>query len=219
MNGRTTLGIILALVGLGLLLEQAGLVDVGEIASTWWPLILVVIGALKLLTGTRFGGLVLVLAGVLFQLHSLDLLPGVFFDYFWPLALIFLGAWLVASRSGRTSRVSLDEHMRQFVILGGLETRNESEHFEGGEVTVMLGGLDLDLRGARITGDRAVIDITAVLGGVEIRVPREWRVVASGTPLLGGWEDKSEHREEPGRPSPTLELRGIAVLGGVEVGN
>lgn len=219
MNGRTVLGTALALLGVGLLLEQMELVDVGSILSTWWPLVLVAVGSLKLWSGARLGGAAFLLAGLLFQVHELQLLPGGFFDYFWPVVLVAAGAWLIASRGDREPKLSSEDRIQNFVLLGGLETRNESQRFEGGSVTVMLGGLDLDLRGARIVGDRASIEVTAVFGGAEIRVPRAWRVTVSGTPLLGGWENKTEHRAEEGEPSPTLELSGIALFGGVEIGN
>lgn len=219
MSGRALLGTIAALVGLGLLLEQAGVVDFGAVASTWWPLILVTVGAVKLATGTRIGGLVLVVAGALFQADALQLLPRDFFNYFWPVALIVVGAWLIVSRGRSAPHVASDDFIRQFVIFGGLEARNESQRLEGGTLTALFGGIELDLRGAKIAGERAVLEVTAMFGGVDIRVPKEWRVVASGTPLLGGWENKSEHREREGEPTPTLELKGIAMLGGVEIGN
>lgn len=219
MTGRAILGTILAVVGLGLLLQRMEVVDFGELVSIGWPLILIFVGALKLFTGTRLAGAVLVLAGALFQARALGWLPGDFFDYFWPVALILAGVWLLASRGSRGPSLASEDYVRQFVAFGGIETRNESEQFRGASVTAMFGGLELDLRGAKIAGDRAVIEATAMFGGVEIRVPREWKVIASGTPLLGGWENKAEHREEPGQASPTLEIKGIALFGGVEIGN
>lgn len=219
MNGRTAVGTVLLLIGVGLLAEQLGIVDIGRLLSTWWPLLLIAVGGVKVLTGTPVGGSVLLLAGVLFQARALELLPGSFFDYFWPIALVAGGAWLIGSRGGREQKASMEDEIRHFVAFGGIETRNESQAFRGGSVTAMFGGLELDLRGAKIAGDRAVIETTTMLGGAEIRVPEEWRVVVSGTPLLGGWENKTEHRPEGDGPSPTLELTGLSLLGGVSVSN
>lgn len=219
MNGRTLLGTILALVGVGLLLEQTELVDVGAIVSTWWPLLLIAVGLVKLYSGARLGGAILVLAGALFLARELQLLPGDFFDYFWPVALLAVGAWLIASRGGRGAAVSSENSIQQLACFGGVQTRNESQRFEGGNVTAMFGGLELDLRGATLAPDGAVLEVTAMFGGAEIRVPREWKVVVSGTSLLGGWDDKTEHRAGSGEASQTLELTGIAMFGGVEIGN
>lgn len=219
MSGRTLLGTILALLGVGLLLEQTGVLDLGSLLATWWPLLLVGAGALKIASGSRLGGTVILLAGAVFQARALDVLPGEFFDYFWPAVLLVGGVWLIASRGGSEPAVSSEDFLRQLVVLGGLQTRNESQRFSGGELTVLMGGLELDLRDARIQGDRAAIEVTTLMGGAEIRVPKEWRVTSTGTPLLGGWENKTEHRPAKGETSPTLELTGVSLFGGVEIGN
>ncbi len=219
MSGRTLAGSVLLLFGLALLGEQLGVVDVGRLLSTWWPLLLVGVGGVKLITGTPIGGSVLLLAGLLFQARALEMLPGSFFDYFWPLVLVAGGVWLIASRGGGEPTTSTEDEIRHFVAFGGLETRNESQDFRGGSITAMFGGLELDLRGAKISGDRAVLETTTMLGGAEIRVPKEWRVVVSGTPLLGGWENTTEHRPDAEGRSPTLELTGLSILGGVSISN
>jgi hypothetical protein len=54
-------------------------------------------------------------------------------------------------------------------------------------------------------------------GGIEIYVPRDWHVTVSGFPLLGGFEDKTY--QQPGEASGHLVVKGMAVMGGVEVKN
>ena len=51
-----------------------------------------------------------------------------------------------------------------------------------------MGGCEIDLRHASIDGE-AVIDIFALWGGVELRVPPDWTVVSRVTPILGGVDD------------------------------
>ncbi len=75
-------------------------------------------------------------------------------------------------------------------ILSGVNRGNNSRAFRGGDLTAIMGGCDIDLRQAAINGD-AVIDVFAVWGGIEIRVPEDWSVVFHVTPLLGGVEDKT----------------------------
>ena len=64
----------------------------------------------------------------------------------------------------------------------------------------------------------AHLRVTAVMGGVDIFVPRHWEVALHGTPLLGGIED-SRHPEVPqaGQPRPRLTIDATAVMGGIEI--
>jgi predicted membrane protein len=105
-----------------------------------------------------------------------------------------------------------------FAMLGGTEHRSNAADFRGGDVTAILGGAKIDLRNATIKSGDAVIDTFAMWGGIEIIVPRGWSVSVQGTPILGAYEDKSEqHPEIAG--GPRLVVRGVVVMGGVEIKN
>ena len=58
-------------------------------------------------------------------------------------------------------------------VLGGGHRGNNSRSFRGGELTAVMGGCEIDLRQAAIEGE-AVIDVFALWGGIEIRVPEDW---------------------------------------------
>src|SRR5215470_7030241 len=57
-------------------------------------------------------------------------------------------------------------------VLGAIERRNSSSAFRTAEASAFMGGVDLDLRDATMEGDEARIEVSAVMGGIEIRVPR-----------------------------------------------
>ena len=76
----------------------------------------------------------------------------------------------------------------------------------------------LDLREAAVAnGVEAIVDVTAVMGGYEIRVPETWNVVVDVVPFMGGYEDKTRHPADPS--APRLRLRGFVMMGGLEVRN
>ena len=62
----------------------------------------------------------------------------------------------------------------------------------------------------------AVLHLSIIMGGVEIRVPREWSVVVGGSPVLGGIEDKTVPPMTPGK---RLVIEGSVIMGGVEITN
>ena len=93
---------------------------------------------------------------------------------------------------------------------------NNSRAFKGGDLTAVLGGCEIDLRHAAIE-EEAVIDVFAICGGIEIRVPESWTVIGRVTPILGGFEDKTRPPHEVS--TQRLVIRGIVIMGGVEVKN
>jgi hypothetical protein len=97
-------------------------------------------------------------------------------------------------------------------------TRKGSWHAEPVmTVVAVFGGIELDFREAVLPGQEIVLHATAVLGGVEITVPPEMRVVDNGFAVLGGREIAGDSDESADPNAPLLRIDGACVLGGVEV--
>ena len=72
----------------------------------------------------------------------------------------------------------------------------------------------------RHTADReASVDALALFGGVDVPVPKGWRIALGGTPILGGCEDKTGGDGELPADAPVLRVHATAILGGVDVKN
>ena len=106
---------------------------------------------------------------------------------------------------------------RIVAIFGGA-TRKGTWHPDP-EMTVLavFGGVELDFREAVLPGREIVLHATSVLGGVEITVPPEMRVIDSGVAILGGREIAGNVAESAGPDAPVLRIAGTCVLGGIEV--
>jgi uncharacterized protein DUF1707 len=86
------------------------------------------------------------------------------------------------------------------------------------EVLSVFGGVDLDFREAVLPGREVVVRATAVLGGVDIIVPPEMRVVdGGGVAILGGRDIAGSSVESSGPDAPVLRIEGSCVLGGIDV--
>ena len=222
MNARTFFGILLVAFGGGLLLDRAGVLDFGQIISTWWPLILIAIAAVQIVfrTAPLIGSLILLAVGLVFQAITLNLLPSNIWNYLWPVALVAIGLWLVLARGWTGgSQVRSEDQLSSFVAFGGANPRVVSDQFEGGSVTTVFGGSEIDLREAQMAAQGAALDVTALFGGVEIIVPAEWRVTLTGLPLFGGWDNKTKYAGEKGAEGPALKINCLAAFAGIEVHN
>ena len=218
-------GLLILIVGLVFLLDNLNVIASVNIFR-FWPLILVALGLKHLFEardrGAAVGAVLLTSVGVLFQLDRLHIIE-VRFWQLWPLLLVAFGfQMLMRSLSGppRPPAAATDaETATSFsssAFLGGIKRRNCSKAFRGGSVSVIMGGVELDLTKAEIEGNTATIQISAMMGGVELRIPETWSVETRIVPLLGGVEDKTI---PPRDSSKVLVLLGSIVMGGVEIKN
>jgi hypothetical protein len=120
----------------------------------------------------------------------------------------------VAATSGQ---LAASRRGGRIVAIFGGATRKGAWHAEPViDVLTVFGGAELDFREAVLPGKEVTLRATSVLGGVEITVPPEMRVIDNGTAILGGREIKGGP-ESIGPDSPVLRIEGICVLGGIEV--
>ena len=84
-------------------------------------------------------------------------------------------------------------------------------------VLTVFGGAEIDFRDAILPGKEVVLRAITVLGGVEITVPPEMRVVDNGIAVLGGREIAGNVDESASPDAPVLRIEGACVLGGLEV--
>lgn len=101
-------------------------------------------------------------------------------------------------------------------ILCGKEIHFSKEVFDGAVLTAVLGAVDLNLRDAVFYHD-TVIEAVAVMGGIDIFVPKDVHVVVSSTPFLGGI-DSHIKRSKPVPPDAvTIYINAKSVMGGIEI--
>jgi hypothetical protein len=122
------------------------------------------------------------------------------------------GAFRSHPNTGRGQRPTL------FAMMSGVR-RQVTGGFAGAEATAIMGGVELDLRYSAMDGDEVIIDTFALWGGIEIWVPAHWEIVSQGLPLMGAFEDKTHVTTHGGNRQPRLVVRGVAIMGGVEIKN
>jgi hypothetical protein len=227
LTPKLVLGVCVMAVGGMLALENLGMVDAGRYLR-WWPAGLVAIGLLKWFgVGTpvsRGGGAILTAAGVLLLLGELDFHAFEIWDL-WPLVLIAAGFAMISGSlrlargaGGAGAAGDASDFARGFAFMGGVNRKLLSPAFRGGDLTAVMGGVELDLRGARIEpGTRPVIETFVWWGGIDLTVPENWKVTPEATVLLGAFEDHTKRTGE--EIAGEIVVRGLVVMGGIEVKN
>ncbi|MBI3229793.1 MAG: hypothetical protein HYZ45_06335 [Burkholderiales bacterium] len=223
-------GLMIMAIGLIFLLDNFGWWDAQRILH-YWPVLLIVVGAMKLSdapqTKQYFVGMALIAVGAGMTLQRLGLFI-ISWKMMWPIIIMLAGiAFIikaVVGQDGETGQshilstdtlTSDDSFITANVVMGGVQRRVITPNFKGGKVNVVMGGCELDLRQCGLEGD-ATLEVHAVFGGVEIKVPMDWAVILKGTPILGGFDEKTV---APPDSSKRLIITGTAIMGGVNVRN
>jgi hypothetical protein len=224
--GRVVVGLGLVATGVLFVLDSAGALDAGDTIGNWWPLLLVALGIFQLVTDPRtwLGSGILVAVGVVLLGTHQDWLHGSAWSLLFAAILIVVGLRLlnVSRRGGTvvTGPAPAPAHgetatVDAVAVLSKRRVTVTSPAFLGGDITSVLGSLDLDLTGATL-GPGARLNATVVLGGLNVLVPQGWRVELTGTPILIGW-DNTTRRDVIGPDAPVLQISAVTVLGGLEV--
>ncbi len=213
------LGLIIVAIGLSLLFGQLGLEGIfgfsfSYLLSILWPLIVIVVGLTIWFNSKNSFGLIVGGIGLFFLLNTIFDID--IWGLFWPILLISVGLLILFKGSVKsTADKSSEDYISTNTIFSGSEKRVLSKSFEGGNLFVLFGGSEIDLRKAKISKEGASIDITTVFGGTTIFVPDDVQVVSEGSALFGGWENKANAPTT--QNAPVLRISGSAIFGGVEI--
>ena len=132
--------------------------------------------------------------------------------------LLVLGALGAAGQALARRRTVGDAASDEFELaayFGGAERKSTAAALRRGVVHVGCGGVDLDLREAVLDPSGATLELFAVAGGVNVTVPREWRVLVEERTMLGGVDARLPPPEELPDDAPLLRVVVTARLGGV----
>lgn len=218
---RIITGLVIVAIGLVTLAANLGMwnIKIDDIWTAWWPLLVIAGGVLMFLNDTRsyVWALLTVIVGIVFQLHTLDIVQVNPWQVIWPMIIIAAGI-MIAVESGRRSKVAVSkkDHDSVTAILGGSDKRYSSDNYKGTNVMTIMGGVKLDLSKVTIKKE-AVVSVTAIMGGVELVVPRNVAVRNEVVCVLGSTEDKTS--QDAPNDAPVLIVTGEVALGGIEIKN
>lgn len=225
-------GVIAIIIGGLFLLDHAGYVHIGSIWR-FWPLILVFLGLRGLIwpeSGCRYGVQgatargVTIGSGITFIWGVI--LLGASFGYIawtsmWAWFLICLGLLLVwESYRPRPEPLPVTTGvLRPESVFSSIQKTITDQNFTSGQASAIFGSVELDFLQATMAGDSAVIELNAVFGSIEVRVPMNWVVAIEAGAVFGACENHTRGPIPNAGPVKTLIVRGGAVFGSIEIKN
>ena len=228
-SNRLIIGVLLIIAGLILMLKKATVLPepldhfIDDIIFSW-QMLLIAIGVITLIgSDNKTPGIVLISVGGFFMIPELftDFFRS--FNFFWPALFIVIGVVLLVNSKRIVRRLDYSTtNKADFIdytnIFSGAERQLITENFQGGKITSIFGGGEVDLTRSSLAPGESIIEITCIFGGTTIIVPESWNVIFDVTPILGGFSDARKIRGDVIKDNTrTLIIRGTVIFGGGEI--
>jgi hypothetical protein len=120
------------------------------------------------------------------------------------------------ARGGRALADAVRDSRTLVAFMGGVERRGSWAPARRNVVIAIMGGAELDFRELDLPPGETEVYIFTMMGGVEIIVPPELVVDASGIAIMGGFAHASAPRD-PAANRPVLRVSGVCIMGGVDI--
>ena len=216
-------GLVLIAIGVIIAGNSLHIFNVDLFFDGWWTLFIIIPCSIGLLTDKDKGGsLIGLLVGVLLLLACQNVID---FDMFWkilvPTIIIICGLTLVfRSIFGRKIKEDIEKLNKKIgedgTISAVFSEQNIScndQEFKGNNLSAIFGGIELDLRNAKIKED-VVINATAIFGGIEIIASDDVNIVLKSNSVFGGAENKRDGKNEK---KHTVYVNATCIFGGLEI--
>lgn len=212
---RLVIGALLVLVGSIFLADNLGFdIDLPHFVFAW-PAIFLAIALINLLSGNRRSALIMTIIAAVFYLQYYGWLD---LRTYWPVLLIIFGLSFIFRKrvfSGGAVE-NTENYFDEVAIFGGIEKKFSSQEFEGGRVTSIFGGNEIDLRQCKLK-EGAFISIFCMFGGVELLLPPDWEANVEATAIFGGFSDSRSNIDTS--TSQSIRIKGFVMFGGGEIKN
>lgn len=235
---KILIGTAFAFSGIALLLFNLNILDPAYRPFVFsWQALLFLAGILNLFSRCNWPtGLLLIAVGGLFMASKVMGFEVDFFQFIVPIGLIFIGLMIITKRPhpfkekmkmkfdakkdncyhqpGSGERTPLND----INIFGGSKRIYTDVPFEGGDITNIFGGTELDLRQTELKDGVTILECVNVFGGLVLIVPEHWEIKAETVAIVGGFADKRRNITFS-NGNKRLLIKGVNVFGGTEVKN
>lgn len=240
-NSRIVGGLIIIGVGAVLLLRNTG-VDFPRWLFSW-PMILILVGVYNGFKHNFKNPSWLILIGIGGFFLVQKFIPGLSEEpLFWPLVLIAAGiVFMLLPKRGSFRRLNNGETNQwgntntAYIgtgssappdasdtiavrsVFSGVKRNMLSKNFQGGTISSLFGGAEIDFTQAEING-QVILNFEVLFGGAKIIIPSHWAVQNEIDGVFHGVDDNRRFNPDAAlNPGKVLILKGSVTFGGVEI--
>lgn len=215
-------GIVLVTLGIIFGLNALEITDIDIFFDGWWTLFIIVPCFIDLFNDKdKTGNIIGLIIGIVLLLCSQDLFE---FELVWklmiPTILVIIGLSFIFKDAINSkvrkeiNKLNKNETNEYCATFGGQKVNFDNEEFKGCTLSAVFGGVECDLRDTLIKED-TVINVCAVFGGVDIKVPKGVNIKVTSTPLFGGVTNKVKNSKE--QDTKTIYINATCIFGGVDI--
>lgn len=107
-----------------------------------------------------------------------------------------------------------DDSFSVVAVFGGREFSSSADRFVEGSALAVMGGVELDLSNATLAPG-AKLELRAIMGGIDVSVPRSWRVEVIATERMGDVVNQLDDGQDD--EGPLLLVYATATMGGISI--
>lgn len=203
-------GIILIIVGVLFLGNNLNWWDINIFFKGWWSLFIIAPSIYGLFDkSSRSGSAISLVIGILLLLAAQDVISyGMIWKILVPIIIIVIGLTLIFNNRKLKKRL---ENAKEYVAVFGGVDEIINEVVSDFKVVSVFGGIDLDLRKAKIEKD-LYIEAVSIFGGIDIKLPDNFKLQISGIPIFGGVENKYNDDGDI-----TITIYYTCIFGGIDL--
>lgn len=214
-------GLVLIIVGVIFGLNALNITNINIFFNGWWTLFIIVPSFIDLFKeGDKTGNVIGLLIGVLFLLSANNIIDfSVVLKLIIPAFLIVIGFSIIFKDrvekkvKEKIKELNKNANAEYCATFGEQKLDFSNEIFEGGDITAVFGGVECDLREAKIKND-IVINSSAIFGGITIFVPKDVNVKVKSTPIFGGVDMTHKNNKDA---EITIYVNSLCLFGGVDI--
>jgi len=224
-TSRVLIGLLVLVFGIALLADNLNIFefDMDLVFETLFAVFVIGIG-LRVAFGRN--GIITIIIGAAISLVGINMLNESynFYDFdtslvwgvLWPTVIILFALKLIFNFKGKS----------KIAIFSGVNLGDRNWKVEDNSYSAIMGGFDLNLCEADIKEGETKINLSAIMGGIDVIVPDNINVICEGKVIMGGIEFlgkssggliSSLKKEYTVNSSKTLILECDVLMGGIEI--